>query len=123
MQNVAEKILSPIFIQEELTDEIHKLLGRKYTIPILKGLAKANEGLGFRWIDVEIVGTDGSGSTARKTLTDLMEVGWVKQKGQRGMYHITDRGRKALSYANEGEKKVSIRNDGVGECQEVNKSN
>src|SRR5437867_11495828 len=103
----AKRILSPRYIQQELTDEVHKLLGLTYTRPILEALAKSQSGLSFRAIDVGVVGTSGSAGTASATLRKLADAGWVEKKENEKTgdtrYHITNRGREALQYAKQGD--------------------
>ncbi|MCJ2669155.1 MAG: hypothetical protein LN416_01415 [Candidatus Thermoplasmatota archaeon] len=113
MENVAEKILSPRFIQEELIESIHEILKLKYSVPLLRALNDAPNGRGYRWLDVKVVGVDGSGATARPTLNKLIEAGWVKQE-PRKPYFITDRGREALAYYDQMEGLLSSGNDGEG---------
>ncbi|MFQ6060549.1 MAG: hypothetical protein ACE5KV_04510 [Thermoplasmata archaeon] len=114
MENVAEKILSPRFIEEELTDRIHEMLARKYVTAILRYLKDHPEGVGFRQIDVEVVGAKGSVSTTRNTLKDLIDVGWVEQK-EKSPYFITEKGKEALIYSRKGEGLISNGNGGGGE--------
>ncbi len=111
---LAKRILSPQYILEELSDEVHKLLGLTYTRPILENLLKAPDGLSFRAIDVLVIGTAGSAGTAAATLKKLASAGWVEKKGneKRGdsRYHITNRGREALAYAKQGDSLIPPEN-------------
>src|SRR2546422_11713028 len=77
----AKRILSPGYILQELTDEVHKLLGLTYTRPLLEALAKQPTGLSFREIDVGVVGSAGSAGSAASTFKKLHEPGWVEEKG------------------------------------------
>lgn len=86
-----------------MTEEIHALLGKKYTIPILREL-KHSGPLGFREIDVKVVGATGSSNSTRSTLVELMNAGWVGQEKRRSKYIITDLGQQVLAYVAEGEK-------------------
>lgn len=106
MENFAEKILTDRFIEEELTTRIHEILGRKYTVPVLEYLGGYPEGVGFRELDVEAVGRNGSSATTKATLDELIQVGWVEHEN-RLPYHITPIGREALAYAKSGESLLS----------------
>jgi DNA-binding HxlR family transcriptional regulator len=101
MEATAQRILSPKFILQELTDEIHKLLGLKYTRAILQRLENEPDGMTFREVDVKIIGSEGSPGSADSTLKKLKEVGWVENKNS--SYVITKRGREALTYARQGD--------------------
>ena len=112
MEATAQRILSPKFILRELTDGIHKLLGLKYTRAILERLLKEPDGMSFREVDVEIIGSEGSPGTSDSTLKKLKEVGWVENKN--GSYVITKRGREALEYAKQGDVLSSEEKKGRG---------
>lgn len=101
MEAIAERILKPEFILQELTEEIHRLLGRKYARAILEGLEAKPNGMSFRCVDVNIIGEVGSPASASKTLKKLVAAGWVENKD--GLYLITDRGHQTLSYARQGD--------------------
>ena len=109
----AQGLLSRTFIDDALTQEVHQLLSSPYVRKILEALESASNGLTARWIDVHVVGEEGSGKTAYVTLNRLGDAGWASYRGPTGsrVWSITDRGRKALVYAREGD---SIGNDGVG---------
>lgn len=100
MEAVGRRILSQKFIEQELTDEINKLLGLKYTRAILEALEKS-EGLSFRSLEVRVIGEKGSASSASRTLKKMIVVGWIDNNSY--MYCITKRGREALSYARQGD--------------------
>ena len=104
---LTKRILSPQYILQELSDEVHKLLGLTYTRPILEHLLKAPDGMSFRAIDVGVIGTTGSAGTAAATLKRLTSAGWVEKKenDKRGdsRYYITNRGREALAYSKQGD--------------------
>ena|SRR2546422_6809462 len=114
----AKRILSPGYILQELTDEVHKLLGLTYTRPLLEALAKQPTGLSFREIDVGVVGSAGSAGSAASTLKKLIEPGWIEKKGNGtkgdSRYYITKRGREALAYAKEGDDLVPPEGKGQG---------
>jgi len=116
METIAENILSPRFIQEELTEKVRIALARKWTVPILDYLHVHLAGAGFRTIDVEVLGKEGSGSTTRSTLKALIEMGWVEQK-KRGPYRLTDLGSTALAYAHRGNELASNGNKGEGHSE------
>jgi DNA-binding HxlR family transcriptional regulator len=103
---------------QELTDEVHKLLGLTYTRPILEALIKQPTGLSFREIDVGVVGSSGSAGSAASTLRKLIDPGWVERKENEkkgdSRYYITKRGREALAYAKEGDDLVPPAGDGQG---------
>lgn len=101
MAALAERILSQSFILQELTAEIQKLLGLKYTRPILEALCERESGMSFREIDVGIIGVAGSAGSASKTLKKLTAAGWVTDKNER--YIVTKKGREALLYARQGD--------------------
>ena len=109
----AQRLLSRTFIDDTLTQEVHQLLSSPYVRKILEALDAAPDGLTARWIDIHVVGEEGSGKTAYVTLNRLGDAGWASYRGPTGsrVWSITDRGRKALVYAREGD---SIGNDGVG---------
>lgn len=109
----AQGLLSRTFIDDALTQEVHQLLSSPYVRKILEALVTARDGLTARWIDIHIVGEEGSGKTAYVTLNRLGDAGWASYRGPRGsrIWSVTDRGRKALLYAREGD---SIGNGGVG---------
>lgn len=106
MEATAQKILKPEFILQELTEEIHRVLGRKYARAILEALDTQPDGMSFRSVDVNIVGVHGSPSSASKTLKKLVAVGWVEKKNN--SYFIIDRGRQALGYAKQGDSLSSM---------------
>lgn len=100
MEAAARRILSPKFIEQELTDEINKLLGLKYTRAILEALEKC-DGLPFRALEVRVIGEHGSANTASRTLKKMIAFGWAENNSY--VYCITKRGREALSYARQGD--------------------
>src|SRR5438552_18317749 len=108
----AKRILSPRYILQELADEVHKLLSLTYTRPILEALLKEPAGLSFRGIDVGVVGATGSAGSAAATLRKLIDAGWVEKKEnpKKGdtRYHLTKRGREALTYAKQGDGLVPV---------------
>ena len=116
METIAENILSPKFIQEELTEKVRLALARKWTVPILNYLHDHVTGVGFRTIDVEVLGKEGSGSTTRSTLKTLIQMGWVEQK-KRGPYKLTALGSAALTYAHSGDELTSNGNKGEGDSR------
>lgn len=110
MEAAARRILSPKFIEQELTDEINKLLGLKYTRPILETLEKC-DGLPFRALEVRVIGEHGSANTASRTLKKMIKIGWVENISY--TYCITKRGREALSYAKQGDVLIPEETKGV----------
>jgi len=99
----------------DMVGEVHALIGKKYTLLILRAL-KTDGPLGFRRMDVNIVGPNGSTRSTRSTLSDLIKVGWADQEGPRGKYFITPRGSEALAYAERGEARFSeVRDEEVRE--------
>lgn len=90
-----------------MTDEIHALLGKKYTIHILRKLKEGGP-QGFREIDVTVVGSTGSTRSTRFTLLDLIRFGLVIQREPRGKYEITAHGLDVLAYAEQGETLFSL---------------
>lgn len=109
----AQGLLSPRFVAEALTQEIHQLLSLEYGRRILEALSVAPAGRTARWIDLRVIGESGSSKSAFVTLNRLKEAGWAESVGPKGsrIWSITDRGRKALAYARAGD---SIGNGGVG---------
>ena len=106
MRNTVLEILPREFIREELTDEIHRLLGLAHAVPILRYLKnKGKSGAGWKELDRKVVGNS---STTDKTLKQLVQANWVQKKGtdRRGAYVLTERGERALAYHEQGEKEL-----------------
>lgn len=101
----AQGLLLPRFVAEALTQEIHQLLSLAYVRQILEALDDAPTGRTARWIDVHVVGDAGSPKSAFAGLNRLAEVGWAVPKGPKGarVWSISERGRKALAYARNGD--------------------
>lgn len=110
----AQELLSRTFIDDALTEEVHQLLSSPYVRKILEALEIAPDGLTARWIDIHVVGEEGSGKTAYVTLNRLGEAGWASYRGPKGsrVWSITDRGRRALGYARNGDS-IGIQGAGV----------
>jgi len=105
MATTAQGLLSPAFVLDTLTQEVHQLLSLAYVRQILEALSESPKGLTARWIDVHIVGDTGSPKSAFVSLNRLAEAGWAASKGPKGsrVWNVTERGRKALGYAREGD--------------------
>lgn len=101
----AVRLLSPTFVADTLTQEIHELLSLVYARRILEALEEAPDGRSARWIDVHVVGDSGSPKSAFAGLNRLEIAGWAVPKGPKGsrVWSITDRGRRVLNYAREGD--------------------
>lgn len=101
----AVKLLSGEFVKEALTQEVHRLLSLGYAREILDALAAAPQGRSARWIDVKVVGEEGSSKTAFVLLNRFLDAGWAIPKGPKGsrIWSITDKGRHALEYARQGD--------------------
>jgi hypothetical protein len=108
----ARRLLSEKFIADTLTQEVHQLLSLTHLREILEALEDSAAGRSARWLDVHVVGDQGSAKTAFVTLNRLAEAGWVTSKGPKGSraWVISDRGRRALAYARAGD---SIGIDGI----------
>jgi hypothetical protein len=109
----AQRLLSPTFITDALTQEVHQLLSLTHIRQILEALESAPDGRTARWLDVHVVGEAGSAKTAFVGLNRLAEAGWAEARGRKGarVWVITERGRAALNYARSGD---SIGKGGVG---------
>lgn len=111
---VTQRLLPPTFLQEALAQEVHKLLSLKYARPILEALAGHIEGLEVRWLDVKVVGLEGSSKTASVVAKKLRAAGWVTPKPgtKPERLVLTAKGREALELAQKGD---SIGSSGVGD--------
>lgn len=109
MLTTAERLLSPTFVADALSQEVHEILSLTHVRPILEALDAAPEGKSARWIDIHIIGETGSPKTAFVTLNRLAKVGWAVSRGPKGsrMWSITDRGRRALKYSRQGDSIAS----------------
>lgn len=105
MTTSAQGLLSPTFVAEALTQEVHQLLSLGYVRQILEALADAPDGRSARWLDVHVVGDTGSPKSAFVSLNRLAEAGWAASRGPKGsrVWSVTDRGRRALEYARHGD--------------------
>ena len=94
-----------------MTQEVHRLLSLEYVRPILEALASHPEGLATRWLDVKVVGVDGSGRTAYVAVSKLSRAGWITGRpGSRPkLWVLSARGKEALEFARKAD---SIENDG-----------
>lgn len=109
----SQGLLPRTFIEDALTQEVHALLSLAHAREILQALDSSSDGRTARWIDVNVIGESGSAKTAYVTLNRLARVGWAQSQGPKGsrVWTITERGRRALAYARQGD---SIGNAGVG---------
>ena len=109
----SQKLFSPTFLREALTQEVHRLLSLQYARPILEALEANPGGQDVRWLDVKIVGTAGSARTAYVVVQKLSEAGWLAPKAgsKPQLWVLTPRGRDALHFARQGD---SIGKGGAG---------
>lgn len=105
MSTSAKRLLSPTFVADALTQEVHELLALAHVRDILEALDSSSEGRTARWIDIHIIGESGSPKTAFANLNRLAAAGWALHQGPKGarIWKITDRGRKALEYSKKGD--------------------
>jgi hypothetical protein len=108
-----QRLFSPTFLQEALTQEVHRLLSLQYARPILEAMEAHADGVTTRWLDVHVVGDGGSAKTAYVVVRKFEQAGWVApRKGPNGqLFVLTSRGQEALGLARRGD---SIGNGGVG---------
>lgn len=101
----SQKLFSPAFLQDTLTQEVHRLLSLQYARPILEALSDHPEGLDTRWLDVRVVGVDGSARTAYVLVGKLEGAGWVESRvgSKPKRWILTTRGKEALAFAQHGD--------------------
>lgn len=94
------------FLEETLTEEVHRLLSLRYGRRVLEALEDHPEGFDIRWFDVNVVGTEGSARTAFTLVKRLAAAGWVAPRpGPRPKrWVLTKKGREALQLARQGDR-------------------
>lgn len=110
----AQKLSSPTFLKDALTQEVNRLLSRDYARASLEAFEAHPEGLTTRWIDIRVVGLEGSAKSAYEIVKDFLKIGWLAPKGGKKaqLWILTERGKAALEYARQGD---SVENEAAGD--------
>jgi hypothetical protein len=95
-----QKLFSQDFLEEALNEEAHRLLSLNYARKTLEALEAHPAGLSVRWIDVNVVGVDGSSRSADVIVKKLAAPGWLAQVPRVGkapqLWVITPKGAEIL---------------------------
>ncbi len=103
--------LSKELITPQMTDRTFRLLSRKYCLAVLRWLATYPEGSILA--DIQLGIQIRTRETAKRLLTDFIEVGWVQLDEETRKYCLTEVGQRVLDFAESQES--SIGNEGAGE--------